>query len=125
MSLKDDYADVLKLGEELGAKNGNVTERDGKIHISGRMAHQLDANRIWDKIKTHPNWKDEVVADITAEQTDVFGVHTVQSGETLSKIAKEYLGDANRYNDIFSINKDVLKDPDRIQPGQKLKIPNR
>ena len=49
--------------------------------------------------------------------------YTVQSGDTLSKIAKQYYGDANRYMDIFNANKDKLSDPDKIKPGQELVIP--
>ena len=49
--------------------------------------------------------------------------HVVEKGETLSKIAKQYYGDATLYAKIFDANKDVLKDPDRIQIGQKLRIP--
>lgn len=49
--------------------------------------------------------------------------YTVQSGDTLSKIAKEYYGDANRYMDIFNANTDKLSDPNKIQVGQELVIP--
>ena len=49
--------------------------------------------------------------------------YTVKSGDTLSKIAKEHLGDANAYMKIFDANKDQLTDPDKIKPGQVLKIP--
>lgn len=49
--------------------------------------------------------------------------HVVQKGDTLSKIAEQYYGDASLYPKIFAANRDVLKDPDRIRPGQKLRIP--
>lgn len=49
--------------------------------------------------------------------------YTVQRGDTLSKIAKESYGDANRYAIIFEGNKPLLKDPDEIYPGQVLRIP--
>ncbi len=49
--------------------------------------------------------------------------HTVTLGETLSAIAKHYYGDASKYHQIFEANRDQLKDPDKIQVGQKLKIP--
>ncbi|WP_037318055.1 peptidoglycan-binding protein LysM [Salegentibacter sp. Hel_I_6] len=51
------------------------------------------------------------------------GFHTVERGENLSKIAKEHYGDANKYTMIFEANKPMLKDPDRIYPGQVLRIP--
>lgn len=49
--------------------------------------------------------------------------YTVKSGDTLSKIAKQFYGDANRYNEIFAANQPMLKDPDKIYPGQALRIP--
>ena len=51
--------------------------------------------------------------------------YTVKSGDTLSKIAEEYLGAANRYNEIFEANRPMLSDPDEIYPGQTLRIPKR
>ena len=50
--------------------------------------------------------------------------YTVQKGDTLSKISKEFYGDANEYRRIFDANRDQLKDPDKIQPGQVLRIPS-
>jgi nucleoid-associated protein YgaU len=49
--------------------------------------------------------------------------YVVKSGDTLSKIAKQEYGNANEWDRIFEANKDILKDPNRIFPGQKLKIP--
>ena|SRR3712207_6503793 len=49
--------------------------------------------------------------------------YDVKPGDTLSKIAKQFYGDANKYNQIFEANKPMLKDPDEIYPGQKLRIP--
>ena len=50
-------------------------------------------------------------------------MHTVVSGESLSKIAKKYYGDAMKYTIIFEANQPALKDPDKIYPGQVLRIP--
>jgi len=49
--------------------------------------------------------------------------YTIESGDTLSKIAKEYYGDANAYNKIFEANREVIGDPDKIYPGQQIRIP--
>ena len=49
--------------------------------------------------------------------------HDVVRGDTLSAISKKYYGDANKYNVIFEANKPMLSNPDRIYPGQKLRIP--
>ncbi len=55
--------------------------------------------------------------------TDYTQWHEVKKGETLSKIARHYYGDASLYPKIFEANQDVLKDPDKIQIGQRLRIP--
>ena len=49
--------------------------------------------------------------------------YTVRKGDTLSAIAKQYYGDGNAYMKIYNANRDVLKDPDKIYPGQVLRIP--
>ena len=50
-------------------------------------------------------------------------IYEVKAGDSLSRIAKEEYGNANEWNRIFEANKDILKDPNKIFPGQKLKIP--
>ena len=60
-------------------------------------------------------------ASVSSSSGPVF--HDVQKGDTLSAIAKKYLGDANKYMAIFEANKPMLTDPDKIYPGQKLRIP--
>ncbi len=125
MALADKYSDVLALSQQMGVKNGNWKEEGGKLQLWGTTDYQLDANQIWDKIKEHAGWENEIVADIKAERTDILGIYQVQSGDTLSKIAKRFLGDANQYPAIFKLNTDQLSDPNQIQVGQKLKIPAR
>ena|SRR5687767_15095590 len=58
-----------------------------------------------------------------AGQTAGARTHKVEKGETLSAIAKKYYGKASEYNKIFEANRDQLKDPDKIQVGQTLRIP--
>ncbi|ELQ17179.1 LysM peptidoglycan-binding domain-containing protein [Xanthomonas translucens] len=61
--------------------------------------------------------------DTTAEQ--VQQVYVVKSGDSLSKIAKLHYGEGNAWTRIFEANRDVLDDPDKIYPGQTLKLPAR
>ena len=49
--------------------------------------------------------------------------YTIQSGDSLSKIAKQFYGDAGKYMIIFEANKDIIKDPNSIFPGQVIRIP--
>ena len=125
MALMEKYSDLFALANRVGLKNPDVKEEGGKLRISGQTEYQLDANHLWDNIKTHVGWENEIVANIRAMRSDVFGVHTVVSGETLSKLAKVYLGDAGRYMEIFNANKNTLSNPDMIKVGQKLNIPAR
>jgi nucleoid-associated protein YgaU len=103
--------------------DGTTEERDGKLYIKGTVQTQDQANQIWDALKTIPDWKTEIVADITAAKAPAEETYTVKAGDTLSKIAKQFLGDANAYRAIFDANRDQLSDPDKIKPGQVLKIP--
>lgn len=123
--LKEKYTDIESEASRLGIRNLSVKEEGGKLKVSGTTTYQLEKDLLWDKIKKHQGWESELSADIKVERTDIHGIHTVQPGESLSKIAKVHLDDANRYMEIFNANKDKLKDPNMIQPGQQLVIPNR
>jgi len=66
---------------------------------------------------------DEVKAASGSDEYDATQYHEVVAGDTLSKIAEKYYGDRNLYMNIFEANKDILKDPNMIKVGQKLRIP--
>jgi nucleoid-associated protein YgaU len=122
--LTEKYQPVLDLGKKLEMKLENVKEEGGKLKINAVASYQLDKDLFWDAIKSVPLWEKEVAADIKVANKDIFGVYTVKPGDTLSKIAQKYLQTPTRYTDIFNLNKDILKNPDNIDVGQKLKIPN-
>ena len=123
--LQQKYNDALKLGEELGIKDGYVNEEEGVLKIGGMAKTQYEKDQIWDKIKkAGGDSPTDIVADITVETTDYYHIHTVVSGDSLSKIAKAYYGDPMKYTAIFDANTDILKDPNVIHPGQELKLPN-
>lgn len=123
MQLMLQYKNVFDLANEIGVTNPDVREEHGKLIIKGQVPYEMDVARLWDAIKSHPNWSTEVVADLRAQHTDVLGVYTVEAGDTLSKIAKRFLGNANRYPEIFEANRAQLSDPNKINVGQKLTIP--
>ena len=123
--VKSKYQPVLDLGEQLNVQNGDVTEENGVLKVKGTAKTQYEKNLIWDKIKEiGGNNPSDIQADIKVEDTSVYAKHTVKSGETLSKIAKHYYGDAHKYQQIFKANTDILKDPNMIHPNQELVIPN-
>lgn len=119
------YQDLTSVASQLGIQGFSMKEAGGKVSITGRSTYQLEKDLLWDAIKKHSGWESEVAADIKVDKTDVFGVYTVKPGDSLSKIAKSAYDDASKYMKIFEANKDQLKDPNLIQPGQKLVIPNR
>lgn len=126
MSLQQKYQPVLDLGQEFEVADGYVKEdpMSGKLKIGGTAKTQYQKDKMWDKIKEiGGDVPADLVADIKVEVTDYYHKHVVQSGESLSKIAKHYLGDYMKYTAIFEANKDILSNPDVIHPGQELKIP--
>lgn len=124
MSLQNKYASVLKLGEEFGVKDGYVKEEGGKLKIGGTAMTEYQKNSMWNEIKRIAGGvPDDLQADIKVETTDYYHKHTVQSGESLSKIAKHYYEDPMKYTKIFEANRDILDNPDMIHPGQELTIP--
>jgi nucleoid-associated protein YgaU len=126
MSLRDKYAYAIQTAK--GKFQGNAEERDGKLYFKGTIASEDLKNELWNAIKTIPDWRNEIVADIQVVAPPpgaaaAAKTYTVKAGDTLSAIAKEHLGNANAYMKIFDANKDQLSDPDKIKPGQVLKIP--
>lgn len=127
MGLREKYDHAIQTAKSF-RMDGSAEEREGKLYFKGTVATQEEANKIWDAIKTIPTWPQEVVADVraTSQAAPARGgmqTYTVQPGDTLSKIAKQLLGNANAYTDIFNANRDQLSDPDKIKPGLVLKIP--
>ena len=138
MGLTDTYAYAIQTAK--GKFQGNAEEHEGKLHFKGSVATEAEKNEIWNAIKTIPTWERDIVADIKvtggagttagtataaakAPAAPAAKTYTVQAGDTLSKIAKSTLGNANDYMKIFDLNKDQLSDPDKIKPGQVLKLP--
>ena len=127
MGLREKYAYAISVSK--GKFDGSAQEREGKLHFVGSVKSEQEKNEIWQAIKTIPDWRDEIVADIKVTgggapaAAAAAKTYTVKPGDTLSRIAKEHLGDANAYMKIFDLNKDQLKDPDVIKPGQVLKLP--
>ncbi|MEM7486262.1 MAG: LysM peptidoglycan-binding domain-containing protein [Bacteroidota bacterium] len=125
MSAKAKYQAVLDLGQELGIKDGDVSEEGGVLKIKGTANTPYEKNAIWDKIKQIGGENaSDVQANISVADDSVYHRHTVKSGESLSKIAKHYYGDAMKYNKIFDANTNILSNPDVIHPDQVLVIPN-
>ncbi len=135
--MKQKYASVLTTIEQQQIRLSHVHIQDNKLFIQGVAPSEQAKNKVWDQIKqVSPNWAQELTADISvdpnakpaqAQGASVSGeqqrTYTVKPGDSLSKISKELYGNANEYMKIFEANRDVLSDPNKISPGQTLKIP--
>lgn len=138
--MKQKYSSVLTTIQQQQVKLSHVHIQDNKLFIQGTAPSEQAKNKVWDQIKSvNPNWTQELVADISVDpnakpaaaqgpqQSATAGTpeqtYTVQAGDSLSKISKQFYGSANEYMKIFEANRDVLSDPNRINPGEKLRIP--
>ena len=124
MSVKAKYQEVLDLGDRFNVRDGYVTEEGDILKVGGLVKNQHEKDLMWDLIKEIGGREPkDIEVNIKVETTEYYGIYEVKSGDSLSKISKMYFDDPMRYMDIYKINRDQLKNPDLIHPGQRLKIP--
>lgn len=140
--LKGKYASVLNTIQQQGVRLANLHIQDNKLFMKGAAPSQAIKNKIWDQIKAVDPTYSDLMADISVDESlpqpagassgagagassmgGGMQTYTVQPGDSLSKIAKQFYGDMNSYMRIFEANRDQLNDPNKIQVGQTLKIP--
>lgn len=117
--------ELLNFVKQLGLtyKNIRVTTRGQKVILEGEVDKQEQAEKIalaLGNVKGVESVENNMRVTVTAPPSQY---HTVESGDSLSKIAGKYYGDVQKYNIIFEANKPMLSDPDKIYPGQVLRIP--
>lgn len=124
--LTDKYGDAYILATNLGGTNLNAQEDGGHLTITGTLPSKYAVNQVWDKVKEiDPGLNaGDLTLNLAASREDIYGEYEVQPGDSLSKIAKEVTHGALNYQQIFEANSDQLDDPDKIQVGQTLVIPN-
>jgi nucleoid-associated protein YgaU len=137
--LKQKYQPALTLMQQLQVQVQNVNMEGTKLLIRGIAPSADVKNRIWDQVKLIDASFSDLVCDLSVSQAQqgtatmtagasVSGgqnqrTYTVQAGDTLSKISRQFYGDANQYTKIFNANRSILRDPNTISPGQELVIP--
>jgi nucleoid-associated protein YgaU len=134
--LKSKYQSVLNFMNEQNVQLQNLNLQDNKLFIRASAPSQDVKNKVWDQIKlVDPSYSD-LIADIQAPAAAAAAAaaaaggpattarrYTVQPGDSLSKISKEFYGNANQYMKIFEANRDKLSDPDNVRAGMELVIP--
>lgn len=133
--LKQKYQSALNMADQQQIQFHNLHVQDNKLYIKGTAPSEEAKNKFWDQLKlVNPNG-DDVTAEINVDQSRSMAAaagggqgqtgetYTVKSGDNLSKISKQFYGNANEYMRIFYANRGQLNDPDKIQVGQQLVIP--
>jgi nucleoid-associated protein YgaU len=131
--MKQKYQSVLNLMTDLKVQLKNLHVQGDKLVLRAVAKTKDDANKVWNQIKlVDKSFAQDLMAEITflsdapapkPQTAPTLRIHKVVAGDSLSKIAKKYYGKASDYMKIFDANKDKLKDPDKIFPGQELIIP--
>lgn len=133
--LKQKYQTVLTTADNERIQFQNLHVQDNKLFIRAIAPSDEAKNKFWDQIKlVNPN-ADDITADLSVDSSRAMAAaagggegaggqtYEVKSGDNLSKISKQFYGNADEYMRIFYANRDKLNDPDKIQVGQKLAIP--
>jgi nucleoid-associated protein YgaU len=134
--LKAKYQSVLNFIQSQGVQLQKLNMEGDKLLIRASAPSADLKNHVWDQIKlVDPSFSD-LIADIQAPAAAAAAAaavgaapksaartYTVQPGDSLSKISKQFYGDPNKYMNIFNANKDKLSDPDKIKVGTELVIP--
>ena len=133
--LKQKYQTVLSVSDNEKIQFLNLHVQDNKLFIRGIAPSEEAKNKFWDQVKLVSANADDITAEISVDSSRAIGAaagggqgaggqtYEVKSGDNLSKISKQFYGDAGEYMRIFYANRDKLNDPDKIQVGQKLTIP--
>ena len=140
IGLGDDEASAKELAQSLRdhgvtIEKGAITVKGDTVTVTGQASNQAEREKavlILGNTKGIAHVDDQITvmppAPAQAAQPAVQSappstMYTVKSGDTLSKIAKQFYGDSNRYHELLEANKPMLKDADKIYPGQVLRIP--
>jgi LysM repeat protein len=137
--LQQKYQPVLSLMKQLDVRLQNLNMQGNQLLIRGIAPSEDAKNRVWNQVKLIDSSYSDLICDISVSQqqapaTMTAGAsvsggqsqrhYTVQSGDTLSKISRQFYGDGSQFMKIFNANRNILDDPNRISPGQDLVIPD-
>ena len=125
MSLQTKYEKLVAAVKQKASGSPVVKEQDGVLYIDATVQSETDKNELWDVYNTiDPDYRTgDVRLNLeVSDSGESYEEYTVKSGDSLSKIGARYgIG----WKQIYELNKSLIKDPDLIHPGWKLKIPTK
>lgn len=122
MALQDKYAALITAAKQKADDGLKISEQDNVLYIDGQVKSAADKDALW-KIYNDidPDYRaGDLRLNIEVAEAVNFQEYTVKAGDSLSKIGSKF---GVQWKEIFEANKDIIKNPDLIQPGWKLKIP--
>lgn len=127
MKLQQKYDSLIQAAKSSGVQNLQVREQENVLYIDGQAPSQEVKQKLWDVYGgIDPNYRSaDVVMNIAVSPitpAPAMQEHEVVKGDNLSKIGKKY---GVSWKEIYEANKNIISDPDLIQPGWKLKIPHK
>jgi nucleoid-associated protein YgaU len=128
MAVREKYQSLVDLANQHGVSNLSVQEDGDVLRMSGKAPSESAKQKIWDEYsRIDPDMRaGDLVLNIEVDSSSNAGgggdSYTVKSGDTLSAIGKHH---GVAWREIFEANRDQLDDPDKILPGQTLRIPRK
>ncbi|MEP7213541.1 MAG: LysM peptidoglycan-binding domain-containing protein [Acidobacteriota bacterium] len=124
MSVQEKYQTLLEMANQNGTSY-TLSEADGVLHVDGTAPSAEAKQQLWDEYnRIDPDYRaGDLILNINAGGASAGGgenTYTVEAGDNLSKIGQKY---GISWKAIYDANRDTIKDPDMIHPGQELKIP--
>ena len=127
MAVREKYQSLIDLANQSGVSNLQVTEEGDVLHVTGTAPSEDAKKKVWDEYgRLDPDMRSGDLVlnlEVGGGGEGGGGTYTVKSGDTLSEIGQQH---GVAWRDIYEANKDVIGDnPDKIRPGQTLRIPGK
>lgn len=126
MALQNKYQPLIDAAERAGARNLQVRQQNNVMYIDGEVPSESVKQQLWDKYnQLDPDYRSgDLILNLNVAPGAKSAVteYEVVSGDNLSKIGKKY---GVTWQEIYEANRDRIKNPDLIQPGWRLKIPQK
>lgn len=123
MALQQKYQELIKTAQANGIANLQVREQNNVLYVDGQAATEEDKQKLWDLYnKIDPDYRSgDLVLNLKVAGATTTEYEVVK-GDNLSKIGKKF---GVSWKDIYEANRNIISNPDLIQPGWKLKIPQK